>query len=224
MLHGFTDTIQKQNSYGNLLEILSSTSLASGIGFRIKLASKVKKLVFEVYKGVDRTVNQSLTAPLIFSREFENVLEQTYIESLNNFANTALIAGEGEGIDRVIETIASGTGLDRYELFEDAKDIQKTTEISENDYTALLLQRGQEKLAECFEIKTFDSVVNTVNTKGFGVGDMVTIIEKNWGVMINTRITEIVEIYENKGKTVNLVLGNNVPTLYEKIKRKGGLI
>lgn len=67
-------------------------------------------------------------------------------------------------------------------------------------------------------------MVNTVNTKGFGVGDMVTIIDKNWGVMINTRITEIVEIYENKGKTVNLVLGNNVPTLYEKIKRKGGLI
>ncbi|BDB01705.1 hypothetical protein CBOS2020_17790 [Clostridium botulinum] len=171
------------------------------------------------------------------------------MDSLNNYRNTTLIAGAGEGKDRKITSIENGKGLDRYELYVDARDITdkeekekmvvdkdeegnvtgeheetEEVEIPWERYKPLLLQRGKEKLSECEEIKTFDSKINTngnnVYKKDFDLGDIVTIVDKKWGIRIDTRITEIEEIYEEKGLEVNVVFGNNIPTIIDKIKQK----
>jgi len=211
-----------QNSYGNLLEILNGISQTSNIGFKISFNYKDKKLIFDCYKGADRTVNQSILAPLIFSRDYENIMQQTYIESINTYANSALIAGMGEDVDRKITFIESGTGLDRYEIFVDARDLQNTVNsvvMTDEDYVALLKQRGIEKLSDYYSIATFDSTVNTIVTSDFNVGDIVTVNDRKWGITLDTRITEIQEIYENGGKTINVTFGNNVPTIYKKLKK-----
>ncbi|RUT62961.1 hypothetical protein C1144_04880 [Clostridium botulinum] len=90
---------------------------------------KSRLIKFDVYKGVDRTLNNGTIAPCIFSRDFENILEQEYTDSLNNYRNTTLIAGAGEGKDRKITSIEEGAGLDRYELYVDARDIQDTETV-----------------------------------------------------------------------------------------------
>ncbi|MBN3394780.1 Gp37-like protein, partial [Clostridium botulinum] len=194
-------------------------------------------------------INNGTIAPCIFSRDFENILEQEYMDSLNNYRNTTLIAGAGEGSARKITSIEEGVGLDRYELYVDARDItdkeekKKTVldydeegnvtgeheeteevEIPWERYKPLLLQRGKEKLSECEEIQTFDSKINTngnnVYEKDFDLGDIVMIVDKKWGIRIDTRITEIEEIYEEKGLEVNVTFGNNIPTIIDKIKQK----
>jgi len=237
-LKNFDDTIQYQDSYGNILSCLESISNTSNLGFKNTLDMENQKIIFNVYKGVDRTVDNGVIAPCVFSRDFENLLEQEYFDGLNNYKNTALIAGTGEGADRKLTAIEQGQGLNRYELYVDARDLQstkqvektdedgnKTTEdvpMSDNEYMPLLLQRGNEKLAECYEVQTFDSKINTQgnNTykKDFDVGDIVTVVDKQWGIKINARITEIEEIYEAKGLGVNVIFGNNIPTLIDKIK------
>lgn len=237
-LKNFDDTMQYQDSYGNILSCLESISNTSNLGFKNTLDMENQKIIFNVYKGIDRTVDNGVIAPCIFSRDFENLLEQEYFDSINNYKNTALIAGTGEGADRKLTAIEQGQGLDRYELYVDARDLQstkqvektdedgnKTTEdvpMSDNEYMPLLLQRGNEKLAECYEVQTFDSKINTQgnNTykKDFDVGDIVTVIDKKWRIKINARITEIEEIYEAKGLVVNVIFGNNIPTLIDKIK------
>lgn len=248
-LNNYTELIEKQVSYKQVKETIEDISKTSDLGHRIDLDYNNKKLIFNVYKGINRTVNQSTVAPCIFSRDFENVLDQDYTDSINNYKNVALIGGTGEGAARRTSTYGFKTGLDRYELFVDAKDIKDTKTISvpkvENgeivlddegntvyqntdvaltdvEYIPLLKQRGNEKLSENTELKTFESTINLNSNlkykEDFDLGDIVTVMDKSWGLTIDTRITEIQEVYENKGLSINVTFGNNIPQLIDKIR------
>ena len=237
-IKNYAEDIKYQNSFGNVLEQLENISNTSNLGYRNLLNIKDREIIFDVHRGVDRTVNQTSIAPCIFSRDFENILEQEYTDSLNNYRNTTLIAGAGEGTARKITSIEEGAGLDRYELYVDARDIQDTKQVEKNDsegntvtedtpipweeYEPMLLQRGKENLSECEEIQTFDSKINTrgnnVYKKDFDLGDIVTVTDKKWGLQLDTRITEIEEIYEGGKVEINPTFGNNIPTLVDKIK------
>ena len=201
-LKGFIEDIKYQNSFGNVLEQLENISNTSNLGYRNMLDIKNKKILFDIYKGVNRSIDNGSIAPCIFPRDFENILEQEYFDSLNNYKNTTLIAGAGEGNDRKLTSIENAKSLDRYELYVDARDIQdkeqkevnktdekgnKTTEtidveIPWNKYEHLLLQRGKEKLEECKEVQTFDSKINVLGNnlykKDFDIGDIVRIEEE----------------------------------------------
>ncbi|MFR1708168.1 MAG: siphovirus ReqiPepy6 Gp37-like family protein [Clostridium sp.] len=226
-LKNYSEKIEYQNSYGNVIEELEKIASTNDLGYRVNFDHINKSLKFEVYKGVNRSVNQSLIAPCIFSREFENILNQTYIESNNNFKNTALVAGEGEGPNRTLVTINnSNTGLKRRELFVDARDLEKVVNdvtLTEQEYKNILIQRGNEKLAEYKEIKTFESKVNTQGNNiykvDYDLGDIVTIADIRWGLRVDTRITEIEEVYEGSKVEINPTFGSNIPTIMDKFKR-----
>lgn len=248
-IKGFTENINYQNSFGNILEQLENISNTNNLGYRNLLDIKNKKIIFDIYKGVDRTINNGSIAPCIFSRDFENILEQEYFDSLNNYKNTTLIAGAGEGINRKLTSIEEGIGLNRFELFVDARDMkdkeQRTKTVPEYDekgnvagsheenyeeeipwlkYEPLLVQRGKEKLAELKTIQTFDSKINTrgnnIYKKDFDLGDIVTIVDKEWSLQVDTKITQIEEIYENNKVEINPTFGNNIPTILDKIKQQ----
>jgi hypothetical protein len=213
---------EKQTSYKNLLEEIESIATTNELGIRTLLDIQNKQMLFDVYQGLDRTAEQSENAPAIFSREFENILEQEYTDSLNNYRTVALVAGEGEGTARQFVTVGSGTGFDRYELFIDARDLQQE-DMTNEGYEAVLQNRGQSKLAEMREIQTFESKININSNlkykEDFELGDIVTCTSKKWGITIDTRITEVEEIYEENGFDVNITFGNNIPTLIDKIKQ-----
>mgnify|MGYP001409749470 CR=1 FL=1 len=239
-LKGFTETIKYQNSFGNVLEQLENISNTSNLGYRNLLDIKNKKIIFDVYKGIDRTISNGTIAPCIFSRDFENILKQEFYDSLSDYKNTALIAGAGEGKDRKITSIEEGQGLDRHEVYVDARDIEDTKEVktydeegneiiedvpmSDEEYIPLLIQRGKEKLAEREEITTFDSKVNTrgnnIYRKDYDLGDLVTVVDDKWRLRVDTRITEIEEVYEEGKVEINPTFGNNVPTIIDVIKRE----
>ena len=225
-LKNYTQTINMQTSYKPLLDKVEEIAHASELGIRTIFDIKNSKLVFDIYEGLDRTTSQSTNSPAIFSREFENVLSQEYTDSTLNYKNVAIVAGEGEGVDREIEVVGSGIGLDRHEFFVDAGDI-KSKEIDNStippaEYTALLVERGQIKLCEMTDIQTFNSEIDlksNLRYKGdFDLGDKVTCRDKSWGVTINTRIVEVQEIYEPTGKKVKVSLGEGFPTLTDKLK------
>lgn len=135
-LKNYTDTIKRQSSYKNLLEEIEKISISSELGIRTMLDINSKRLIFDIYKGIDRS-NQ-----VVFSKDFENVLEQEYTHSIYNYKNTALIAGQGEGEAREKVSIVDGVGLDRKEIFIDAKDLNND-EVTPAVYTEMLNDRGK---------------------------------------------------------------------------------
>ena len=227
--------LSKQISYGNLLDTVKEILQPHEIGLKIDFNIKEKKLIFKLYKGINRSINQKVIAPVIFSRSFENVLSQNYLESINNYKNVALVAGAGEGEKRKTLLIGEASGLDRHEVYIDARDIQDTKTIEKNgesieqeiphqEYMNLLETRGKEKLAEYYDSKTFDSIINSnsnlIYKQDYDLGDVVTFFDRKWGITMDTRITEISETYNKQGMNINITFGNDVPTLIDIIKRK----
>ena len=85
-------------------------------------------------------------------------------------------------------------------------------------------QRGKEKLYQNLSTNTFEGTINLLSNnsykRDFELGDIVTILDRKWNITINTRITEIEEVYENGGKSINVIFGNKIPTILDKIKSK----
>jgi hypothetical protein len=143
-----------------------------------------------------------------------------------------LVAGAGEDSNR--KTLSLGTenkGLDRYELFVDARDISDTKQSGDNEvsiplseYNKLLEARAKENLAECTKVQSFDCVISNSNNliykTDYDLGDKISIINKKWGLMLNERIVSITETYDIEGLSIDIQIGNNIPTLIQKIKQK----
>lgn len=230
-LKGLPNRIDYQNSYGNLTECLELIAKSVEYGFGLFIDFETRSMSFEVYQGIDRSVKQNDHPPCVFSRTFENIHSQTYVDSNDNYRNTCLIGGAGEDDERKLTEISQENGLDRYELFVDARDLSDKETVGEteqeipwNRYKPLLIQRGNEKLAEHKEITTFDSKVNVrgnlVYKEDYDLGDIVTCHDVKWGITIDTRITEVEEVYEGNKRDINVTFGNNIPTLIDKIKAK----
>lgn len=230
-LTGLGKKISYQNSYGNILDCLEALGTDSGYGYGIFINPEYQELLFEVYEGRNLSANQSTNPPCIFSRELENVYSQTYIDSRENYRNTCLIGGAGEDEERKLTSIEYGSGLDRYELFVDAREISNKEKVNEQEqeiswdrYEPLLLQKGSEKLACYQNIRTFDSKVNIggnlVYQQDYDLGDIVTCYDPQWGITVDERITEIEEIYEGNRMSVSCTFGHNTPTLIDKIKTR----
>lgn len=207
---------QYQTRFKNLAEELEKLSLISGLGWDVYLDLKNKEFVFDVFEGRDLTAAQSVLPPAIFSVDYDNISSQKLIESAMGYKNTGYVGGQGEGIDRTIQVVGEDAqGLERYEVFIDARDIEDSGDLSE---------RGLQKLEELKELMTFDNEIltqsNLVYEEDYNLGDLVTAINNKWRVVLDSRITEVTEIYEVGGYRINAVFGNNIPTLVERIKQE----
>ena len=96
-----------------------------GMGVCVSLDPQNKQFVFEVLEGVDRTVNQTDRPPMIFNVNYDNIENREYIRDSSEYKNCAYTGGQGDGVNRVIKSLETKkTGLDRYEMFVDARDVK----------------------------------------------------------------------------------------------------
>jgi Siphovirus ReqiPepy6 Gp37-like protein len=226
---GVTKQANEVNSFGSLNELMEELAVKYDVGWRVLFDLVNKKYVFDVFEGKDSSVNQTKNPHTIFSIDYENVLNQTYSDSYSNYRNMALIGGQGEGAERKFAIINDElTGFERRELFVDAKDIVQEKEdgspLTDQEYEAILIERGKSKLSELTPIQTFKSGIsvlsNLIYKQDFDLGDKVTIQNNRWGITINTRITSIDEVYENNKVDIRVNFGNNIPNLIDKIKQR----
>lgn len=203
-----------QTRYKNLVDELEKISLATGIGWDVTLDLDNKTFVFDVIESRDLTVGQTEHPPAIFSLEYDNIAKQTLVESRLDYANVAIVAGQGEGADRDVIILGDTEGLDSYEMFVDARDL---------DNIADLPARGEQKLAETQEILIFDSEVltdkNLIYGEDFNLGDIATLKNDKWNITADRRITGLTEIYEITGFRLMADFGEGLPTVMDKIKR-----
>ena len=168
-----------------------------------------KQFVFKLYAGMDRSYNQSANSYVVFSPKYDNLVNSEYFESSQNLKNVALIGGEGEGSERKYTSIGTASGLNRRELYVDARDISSDSgddvTLTAEEYNAKLVQRGNEKLAECKESVTFDGEADTTRMYTYGDdffnGDIVQ-VENEYGHSAAARITEIIMSEDESGISV----------------------
>ena len=124
---GFTEVTTEQATYKLVSEKIQELCQRYNWGYKVIV--DIGNFYFLLYKGTDRSNR------VIFSNEFENLISTKYIEDSSHLANVALVGGEGEGSERSRNVAGYAEGIDRNEIFVDAKDISKT--ITWGDLTAM---------------------------------------------------------------------------------------
>ena len=207
--------LDAQYTGDNLYDVISKICIENNIGFKITLNDS-NQFVFKLYAGVDRSYEQEAVPYVVFSSSFDNILNGNYIESKSALKNVTLIGGQGEGEGRVYMTVGNVSGLERRELFTDARDLEiekikvpitpnswyMVERLDTEGYEKKLLQRGKEKLAECVDVVSFEGQVETTLMYKYGEdffqGDIVQISDE-YGHDTRVRILEVITSEDEEG-------------------------
>lgn len=216
-LKGYGGHIEKQVTYDNLQTALTDISKTSELGYRLRLDVAEKLFYFEVYRGTDRTLGSA--TPCIFSRTYGNVYELEYSEDNSNYRNVCLVGGTGEDEDRILKAVGSGSGIDRFEMFYNASGISGR-DISAAEYLLQLAQKGEEKMAAYYAVKSFQNKINKNKAMRCEIGDYVTCVDDRWSVAVNTQIKGFDKGFSKTEQSFYATFGDDVPTLVELIKAK----
>jgi hypothetical protein len=206
--------VENQVSYRNLLSVVEGLCAAGDVGIRTIFNNG--NFIVTPYIGTD--------ASGVFSREFENIINQTFTVSVRDFATFALVGGEGEGSERTFVQVGGGWGEWRFEVFVDARDLQ--SENFPTGYEDALAYRGMARLAELALVEAFDATINQFGNLqykvDYDIGSRVRIVAKQWGMEITARITELEENYDRDGMGIRATFGKPLLTIYDKINDLGG--
>jgi hypothetical protein len=215
-LNDYKEIIKFQATYKNLLNFESKLAKYAEFGFRFRPDFTRKKIIFEIYKGIDRSIGQTENSRVIFSEKYDNLKSAKYTANNQLFKNVVYVGGQGEGADRqfVIVGDDSSVGLDRREMFVNASDISQDG-LSKSEYLAALRQRGIEYLNENQMAQNFECItepnVNFLYKVDYNLGDIITVTKPDWGITKNLRISELTEIYENGTMEIEPVFGVPLP-------------
>lgn len=191
-----SETLMTQITGDVLLDAVSSICTRFGIGMKMVLSGSTLTLSF--YEGSEVDV--------VFSPEFDNMINSKYLRDYSNLANYAQVAGEGEGTSRITAVVGvtpTPSGFALRELYVDARDLSTNNgEITNQNYLQFLAERGWEKLAEHDVVQTFEAEIDPnasfVYKVDYNLGDIVTVTNE-YGVTAKPRIVEIIESWDDTG-------------------------
>lgn len=204
-------TIDAQFMGENLLDAIEALCEAKNVGFTITLTDD-GLFKFKLYSGVNRSYDQTTNPYVVFSPNFENLLNSNYLESKKPLKTVALVGGEGDGAARKTASVeistGGGSGLSRREMFTDASSISSTvdgTTLTTQQYTAQLTQKGNEELAKNVMLKSFEGKAEIIRTFTYGedffMGDIVQIANE-YGMESKSRVIELVRSQDDSGEDI----------------------
>lgn len=200
--------IQAQFTGDNLYEAINKICDSASIGFKVTLNNQ-NQFAFKLYSGTDRSYDQIENPYVVFSPNFENIVNSNYTKSSRALATVGLVAGEGEGPQRKTAIVGNNasSGLSRRETYIDARDISSQVDggtLTDAQYNALLVSRGQEKMLENVTVEAFDGEVETKQLYKYGtdffMGDIVQ-LENEYGMESKVRITEYIYNESTNGQS-----------------------
>ena len=231
---------QIQFTGDNLFDAVKGICDAFQLGFEITALEStvengglVRHFYFKLFAGANRSYTnddgtEQLSNPyVVFSPNFENLLNSSYFESHQNSKTITLVAGSGEGSERVMVEVSTSNevskGLSRRELFTDARDLTKevqkqdedgnvtTVTLSDEEYNAALTERGKETLSEWQVVESFEGGVDPSTEYKYGsredvkmgkadysIGDILQ-VENEYGMENRCRVIEFIRSKDASG-------------------------
>ena len=145
--HEWQDYITRQYTGKNVLDIVQDLCVTYNYGFEFEWNGS--GFTINLYKGTDRSYDQTDNTYIVFSPEFENLGNTEYIQDTMNYANAAIIGGEGEGTERKFAVVLPQgiTGFNRRMIYIDARQ-SSSDDLTESQYTDMLIAQGKEELEQ----------------------------------------------------------------------------
>lgn len=196
-------SIQESQFTGdNLLEVVQAICAVCEIGFQI--IRRGIQFVFKLIAGKNRSTAQTILPQVVFSPKNDNLFSAKRSVNKQNYKNVVLVAGEGEGAARKKASYGTESGLNRRELFVDARDISSNEgmddEVTPTEYTQMLIERGKSKLTDYIIEQEVESEADTTSgamfefQRDYFMGDIVE-IESALGDRSLSRVVEMTRVY-----------------------------
>ena len=174
--------------------------------------------------GTDRTRgNDKGNTPVIFSQNISNIQRSTYALQSEDYCNSAVVAGEGEGDARKWFTFDINTkekkfeaahGFGLRELYIDARDVQSkgsdgNTTMTDAEYEQELRNRADSKAVDAMLSKSYSSTVITsderyVYNRDYHKGDIVTVVDNELDIMLDAQITSVTKTYQGVKEIIDI--------------------
>lgn len=205
-LTSYGSTIQRQfTEEYNVFTAIQELALTYNIGFKF-IMNENKDFVFTLYRGTDRSINQTVVDPVEFNPGLHNLASFSYELDLSNEKNVALVLGEGEGLNRKKVVVGSITGINRKEItVDDSSASSNDGEIT--NYNDLLIETGTNILSENAVTEHFNFEIDAdsyIYKEDFDLGDTIT-IQGDYGLSLTAKIVEVIETwYETNEYTVKI--------------------
>lgn len=218
-LNGYSEEISYQAIYKNMLEAEEKLAKSANFGFRMRPLFADKKIIFDIYKGVNHTYNQYDNEKVIFSEEYGNLSDVRVSENDQLYYNVITVGGKNQTDEMVYVTVGNteAQGIERREAYLDATDVQ-AEEMTEEQFIETLKARGNSALGGRSKSNSFECVVipnwNFIYGKDYDIGDIITVRKKDWGISENLRVSEVTEIYEHEIPNIEVILGTALPTKF----------
>lgn len=193
------------------------------IGWNIYITGALNGFQMNTYIATNRSIGQSINPPVVFSEDFSNIKDATYVNSLRDWNNTAYITWN-DGTNDQTTAISStrygrSTGFNRKETIIDSSKEKANEVVAEGK--AELIKRP---IVESFTAEILDNpnTISTFNEHWF-LGDIVTLqtnaLRSNQKITVNTQIIQVEEIYDNGEYSLNATFGQAKLTIIKKIKQ-----
>ncbi|MBT2728402.1 siphovirus ReqiPepy6 Gp37-like family protein [Bacillus sp. ISL-75] len=193
------------------------------IGWNVYIKNTFNGFVMDTYSPTNRSINQTINPPVVFSEDFNNIKDANYANSIRDWATMAYMTWNDGTNDQTtaVASVKSGTstGFTRKEIILDSNKTKSSEVISEG--RAEINKRPK---VENFTAEILDNP-NTMSTFGVDwfLGDIVTVQTKALKpksiISVDTQIIEIEEIYDNGEYSLNATFGESKLSLIKKIKQ-----
>lgn len=203
--HGWTDYTTHQFTGKVLSDVIYE--LCTTYGYGLRFAWTGSGFEIQLYKGTDRSYDQTENTYVVFSPKFDNLGNTNYTNSTANYANSAIIGGEGEGADRKFAFVypQGVTGFYRRTVYVDGRNTSSNTDtgtLTDQQYTQMLQSQGKDAIAEHKITQTFSGEIISTNGYVYGkdyfLGDKVS-VENDYGITGSATILEITEVEDETG-------------------------
>ena len=206
-------TFEAQYYGDNIYDVITTLCKEKKIGFKVTLNNS-NQFVFKLLASTKRTYDQLDNPYIVFSSANDNLFNSSYYKSNRAMKNVAVVAGEVEGVEgengdvdiRTVITIGSEIGIDRREIFVDAKDVSINSgtdeSLTDDQYRAQIKKRGIDALIEHLDIEAFEGEVEATRMYRYGedffIGDIVQ-LEDKYGHEEEARVSEFIISQDSSG-------------------------
>ena len=179
---------ENEDVYSILSEILQKYN----IGFKVTFDINNKGYIFDLFEGENKDY-------VVFSYDYNNILEQEYFSDISDFKNTCIM--DNDGTLTVVND--ENVGIDRFETYSTVKS-DDTATIEEQG--KLFLQKY--KLKENLETVIDTSAQQFIYLEDWNLGDIITTVNKRLNITLKKNILKIEEFYDESGKNITVTFGD----------------
>jgi len=206
--------------------VLEALGKDAGLGYKITPDLISGQIVFDCVEGVDRSALQSDRPRMVFDVAMKNIKNMNYLKNDIHMKNVFYASLSGsEFMDEVYTaTVTRGddlpAGLDRWEQHFDISASHPVPGAELDELKRLTLARSETYQT----VKTFKAQALQKDTMRYGInynlGDIVTVKDRDWGISMHPRLTEMHLESKDDGEIYTATFGTAPINFIERLRRQ----